>query len=106
MSITYTVKLSKVPPLSQLGDEEYAKYMEEMCDGIADAAAKERRLTGKTVLGLKRILRLSATHTPNAVKDTPVPLMHCCDAEIRQFFRAAYRSFVEGYLIANGTLRE
>ena len=106
VSITYTVKLSKVPPLSHLSDEEYAKYMEDMCDRIADAAAKERRLTGKTVLGLKRILRFSPTHTPSAVKDTPAPLMHCCDAEIRRFFRAAYRSFVEGYRIANAALRE
>ena len=106
ISITYTVTLSKVPPLAHLSDEEYAKHMEEMCDRIADAAAKERRLTGRAVLGLKRILRFSSMHIPNAVKDTSAPFVHCCEAEIRRFFKAAYQSFVEGYRFANAALRE
>ena len=48
------------PPLSPLSDAEYAKYTEEVCDRIANAAAKEPRLTGKRVLGLKLLGRIES----------------------------------------------
>ena len=106
VSITYTVILSKVPPLAHLSDKAYAEHMQKMCDSIADDASAERRVTGKTVLGVKRILRFSSMHIPNAVKDSPAPLVHCCELDIRRAFKAAYRAFVEGYRIANAALRE
>ena len=103
---TYNVKLTKVPPLAHLTDGEYAEYMKTLCDEITADAAAERQETGKTVLGVKRIMRFSPTHIPEGENGSPAPRVHCWEATIRRAFIAAYRAFVEAYRIANATLRK
>ncbi len=103
---TYTVKLSKVPPLAHLSDEDYAEYMKAMCNEISSDAAKERKQTGKTVLGIKAIMRFTPTHTPKEQILTPAPRVHCHDPAMRRAFIADYRAFEEAYRLANLALRQ
>ncbi len=103
---TYTVKLSKVPPLAHLTDYEYAEYMKSMCNDISADAAKERERAGKTVLGRKAILRLSPMHIPKVQTRTPAPRVHCHDPVMRRAYIADYRAFEEAYRLANLALRE
>ena len=82
--ITYEVRLSKVPPLAHLTDEEYRDAMVAMCDNIAAEAAEERQLTGKRVMGIKRIMRFSSMHIPDGYNRSPAPFVHCCEPKMRR----------------------
>ncbi len=103
---TYEVKLSKVPPLAHMTDKEYRDAMTTMCDDIAAEAAEERRLTGKRVMGIKRIMRFSSMHIPEGDNRSPAPFVHCCEPKMRRAFVVAYKAFAEAYRIANELLRE
>ena len=103
---TYSVTLTKIPPLAHLTDSEYAEYMKTMCNEITADAAAERKETGKSVLGIKRIMRFSPMHIPEGDNGRAAPRVHCFEPEIRRAFLAAYRTFVEGYRAANATLRK
>ncbi len=103
---TYTVKLSKIPPLAHLSDEDYAEYIKAMCNDISADAAEERKRTGKTVLGVKAIMRFSPMHIPKDQTLAPAPRVHCHDPAMRRAFIADYRAFEEAYRLANLALRQ
>ena len=71
--------------------------MKAICKSISDEAADERRLTGTSVLGVKRLLRYSPRHVPEKMDRTPAPKVHSACPELRAQFKAAYRGFVDGY---------
>ena len=74
----YELRISKLPCWNDLDDEEYRERIRELCKDIADEAAVERERTGRTVLGVKRILRFSPHHRPERLDQSqpssPCPL--------------------------------
>jgi len=92
-----TLRLSKLPCLSHLTDGEYQTHMKAMCKDISDDAADERRLTGASVMGVKRLLRYSPRHVPVKMDRTPAPKVHSVCPEFRAQFNTAYMDFVDGY---------
>ena len=80
--------------------------MAAICDDIAAEAAEERQLTGKRVMGIKRIMRFSSMHFPEGDNRSPAPFVHCCEPKMRRAFVVAYKAFAEAYRIANELLRE
>ena len=63
---------------------EYRDTMTTMCDDIAAEAAEERQLTGKRVMGIKRIIRFSSMHIPEGDNRSPAPFVHCLAANVAQ----------------------
>ncbi len=94
---TLTLRLSKLPCLAHLSDLEYQAEMKSLCREIADEAAEDRRLSGSSVIGTKRLLRYSPHHIPDTLDRSPAPIIHSHCSEFRAAFRAAYQDFVEGY---------
>jgi len=96
----YRVRLDKLPCWAGLSDAQYQQLIREMCHDIRQQAALERKNTQRTVLGRKRLLRMSPHHRPDQVDRSPAPAVHCIDQAFRQWFIEAYRSFVAGYRAA------
>ena len=102
----YELKLSKLPCWQDLSDEEYRERIKDMCGQIADDAAEERKRTGRSILGVKRILRYSPHHRPEQMDKSPAPPVHCHEKSLRRRFLDAYRSFVDAYLQARDALNK
>ena len=92
-----TLKLSKLPCWSHLTDAEYRLQMKAMCREISETAAVERKRTGTSVVGTKRLLRYSAHHIPEMLANSPAPLVHSACSEFRAAFKLAYGDFVAAY---------
>ena len=99
-----TLKLSKLPCLAHLTDFEYNQAMKALCREISEEATIERKATGASVTGIKRLLRYSAHHKPDGIDKTPAPAVHCGCHAIRAAFKAAYGDFVNAYREASGEL--
>ena len=90
----YRLRLTKLPCWSDLDtDEAYRQQVKLICREIAEAAAAERLITGKSVLGVKAILRMHPHHRPDEIDRSPAPPVHCRDAEVQEHFLDAYRCF-------------
>ena len=63
----------------------------------APYSAEDRRLSGSSVIGAKRVLRYSPHHVPDTLDRSPAPIIHSHCSEFRAAFKAAYQDFVEGY---------
>ena len=97
---TVTLTLSKLPCLAHLTDLEYQEEMKSLCREIADEAAEDRRLSGASVIGIKRLLRYSPHHVPDTLERSPAPIIHSHCSKFRAAFKAAYKDFVGGYRAA------
>lgn len=105
----YTVKLSKLPFLRHLSDEEYAQYCRNMCDDIAvESRAKLVAEHGPNfrVVGARKMRQMNPLTFPEEMATNPAPLVFCTDKEEREAYVAAYREFVEAYQLAHRHLRE
>ena len=71
-----------------------------LCRDIGDEVAKECARTGATVVGTKRLLRLSPHHRPSGTEKSPAPPVHCQDQGLRTWFIEAYKGFAEAYRAA------
>jgi hypothetical protein len=102
----YRVELEQLPCWSHLSAEQYKQQIRALCNDISVQAAHERARTGRTVVGAKRILRLSAHHRPDGVAKSPAPPIHCRDRTLRMWFVAAYKAFVDAYRAAYERLHQ
>ena len=100
----YPVRLEKIPSKQDHSDEEYREWIRQMCREISEEAAKERRQTGQSVLGVKRALRFHPHHQPDKIAKSPAPFIHCFSRETRRRFVDAYRLFADGFRLASDEL--
>ncbi len=102
----YEVKLSKVPHLRNKTDKEYRQYVRRMCRNITRDAAKERKKTGGSVMGVEKILSAHPHDRPENLSKSPAPPVHCDDIELCKWWDKAYRAFATAYRVAHAALRE
>ena len=96
----YRLKLSKLPCWSHMSNEQHKHTVRRICHEISVEAAQQRRHSGRPVVGVKRLLRLSAHHRPDYVERSPAPLVHCRSTDLRRWFIEAYNTFVDAYRAA------
>jgi hypothetical protein len=102
----YRVELEQLPCWAQLSAEQYKQRIRSLCNDIREQAAQARVRTGHTVLGAKRLLRLSPHHRPDSVARSPAPPIHCRDSRLRLWFVEAYKAFVDAYKAAYRRLHQ
>ncbi len=93
----YEIRLATPPCWRDIGDEAYREHIRELLRTQAREAAQERARTGRTVLGIKRVLRYDAHHRPTELDRSPAPHVHCTTREAREAFVNAYREFVGAF---------
>ncbi|HIA01268.1 MAG TPA: hypothetical protein EYN66_05075 [Myxococcales bacterium] len=96
--------MDPLPCWAHLSPEQYKQQIRALCNDIREQAAHERSRTGRPVVGLKRLMRLSAHYRPDGVAKSPAPPIHCRDKTLRLWFVAAYKAFVDAYRAAYGRL--
>ena len=102
----YRVELEQLPCWAHLSAEQYKQQIRMLCNDIRAQAAHERARSGRTVLGVKRLLRLSPHHRPDSVERSHAPPIHCRDRTLRLWFVEAYNAFVEAYRAAYNRLHQ
>ena len=102
----YRVHLDRLPCWSECSELQYQGRIRSMCNDIRQQAARERVETGRQVLGVKRILRLSPHHRPGGVHKSPAPPVHCRNHRRRVGFIEHYKAFVESYQSAYTNLHQ
>jgi len=100
----YRVVLDKLPCWAHLSDQQYQQMIRKLCYDIREQAERERAHSGKSLVGIKRLLRLSPHHRPNGVEKSPAPPIHCRDRSLRCWFIEAYKGFVQAYRAAYARL--
>jgi hypothetical protein len=73
----YEVVLSQLPCWAELDEHLYRQRMRAICKDISQAAAKEREESGQSVMGQKRLERMSPHHIPSKLAESPAPKVHC-----------------------------
>ncbi len=100
-----TVVLSPIPCWAHLSATAYSKRIRALVDDIEAAAARARKSSGKTVLGVAAILTQDPQFRPARLERSPAPLVHAATKAARRFFYQAYAAFVSAFRAASEALR-
>ena len=96
----YPIHLEQLPCRREMSKREYRQWIKYICREISDAAALERRETGKKVLGARRLVRFHPHYRPGKIAKSPAPFVHCNDQKLRKRFVKAYKAFCVAYRTA------
>ena len=96
----------KLAPFPGYSVEEFRNLVKEQLARVVEEEAKKRQVEGKTVLGVKRILRQHPHRRSPKPKHRKRPLIHASSRKVREQYREALRYFLETYRKAADQLRE
>jgi hypothetical protein len=91
---TYDIKLTPLPCLFDLNEDQRQAHYRRVVREIDDAAEAANKEIGRTPMGVQAILDQDPHHRPEAPAWSPAPLVHAHDRKKRDEYRAAYRAFV------------
>jgi hypothetical protein len=91
---TYDVKLTPLPCLLDITEDQRQAHYRRVVSEIDVAAAAANKEKGRTPMGVQAILDQDPHHRPEAPDRSPAPLVHAHDDEKREQYLAAYRVFV------------
>jgi hypothetical protein len=100
-----TVVLSPIPCWADLAPTVYRRHVKAMVDDIDTEAARARRSSGKTVLGVAAILAQDPQFRPAKLERSPAPLVHAATKAARRLFQQTYAAFVSAFRAATEALR-
>ena len=100
-----TVRLTPLPCLARLSDEETTQTVREIVREIEESAATRRREAGIGTLGLREVLRQDPEARPMNSKRSSAPYSHCESKSERRRLWEAYCWFLSAYLEARERLR-
>jgi len=93
-STTYDVKLTPLPCLVALTEDQCQAHYRRVVREIDTAAEITNKEKGRTPMGVQAILDQDPHHRPDALDRSPAPLVHAHDDQKRDEYLAAYRVFV------------
>jgi len=76
-----------------------------MIESIEAEAARERKRTGASVLGIRAILACDPLHRPSSLARSPAPRVHAATKAARRAFYEIYAAFVGAFRDASERLR-
>ena len=103
---TFDVKLTPLPCLLRLTDDERQAECRRMVEEIQVAAEAENKAKGRKPMGVAAILAQDPHSRPATTDRSPAPLVHASDEEAKLKFRVEYRAFVDAYRAAAQRLRD
>jgi hypothetical protein len=103
---TFDVKLTPLPCLLRLTDDERQAECRRMVKEIQVAAEAENKAKGRTPMGVAAILAQDPHARPATTDRSPAPLVHASDEETKLKFRVEYRAFVDAYRAGAQRLRD
>ena len=101
-----SVILSPIPCWAHLPPEVYRERIASLVKDIETDAARERSLSGLSVLGVEAILAMDPQHRPTHLACSPAPLVHAATQAARKAFYDAYAWFVAAFRQAAEKLRQ
>lgn len=100
-----TVTLSPIPCWAHLPPEIYRARIAALVETIESEAARERKHTGASVLGVKAILSRDPLYRPTTLARSPAPRVHAATRAARKAFYDIYAAFVSTFREASERLR-
>lgn len=105
--VSFEVRLSQLPALTEKSQAEYAAFICELVRREERNVEVSRRASGKTaVVGVRRILAQDPHSAPGRTERSPAPLVHAASVAVRVTFKALYRWFADAFRGAAAQLRE
>lgn len=99
------VELSPLPCWEHLPEETWRRAVEEMVDAIDQEAASQRKATGKTSLGVSKVLAQDPYHRPAQVSKSPKPRFHVDSASVLETMLHLWSEVVRAFHKAAEALR-
>jgi hypothetical protein len=100
------VVFSPLPCWKHLPEETWRRRVGELGADIDQEGTSERQRTGRTSLGVKRILGMKPTRRPGKVKKSPRPQYHAVTALAFKRWREALSAVLQAFREASSRLRE
>jgi len=98
------VHLEPLPCWEHLPEARWRRHVESLVRDIDEEGARDRRITGKKSLGVKKILNMRPTRRPRSVERSPKPRFHAARESVLKRLREAYRQVVQAYRAASERL--
>ena len=102
---TYQVKLTPLPSLLDLTEDQRQAHYRRVVREIDAAAAASNQEKGRTPMGVQAILDQDPHHRPKAPDRSPAPLVHAHDNAKAAAYIAAYRVFVINFCAGVDSLK-
>ena len=93
----YDVKLTPLPRLKNLTEDQRQAEMRRMVNEIEVQADAENLAQGRKPLGVAAILAQDPHSRPATTDRSPAPFVHASDKRTALEFRAKYRAFVDAF---------
>jgi REP element-mobilizing transposase RayT len=100
-----TVHFSPLPCWQHLPEATWRSYVEDMVDDIDRQGAVERKVEGKTSLGVAKILAQDPYQRPDEVSRPPLAPFHTATRQAFDAMTEMWRRIVEAYRAASARLR-
>lgn len=97
---TFDVKLSPLPCLLDLTEDQRQAHYRRVVRDIDAAAFAANKEKGRAPMGVDKILAQNPHHRPEKPDRSPAPLVHAHDEAKRNEFLCAYREFVINFRAA------
>ena len=94
---TFDVKLSPLPCLQHLTEDERQAHCRRVVGEIQAKAEVENREKGRQPMGVAAILAQDPHSKPASTERSPAPFVHATHDSTEVEFRAAYRAFVDAF---------
>ena len=95
---------SPLPCWAHLPETEQRRRVADLIVEIEEEAAQERRRTGKTSLGVEKILSADPHYRPEKVEKSPKPRFHALTAEVLDLMLQAWREVITAFREASTRL--
>ena len=100
------VELSPIPCWAHLSPAAYRRRVRALVDDIDAEAARDRKISGRPVLGVAAILAQDPQLRPAKLDRSPAPRVHAATKAARKLFYEAYAAFVSAFRAATEALRQ
>jgi hypothetical protein len=94
---TFDVKLTPLPCLQHLTDDERQAHCRRIVGEIQARAEAENKEKGRQPMGVAAILAQDPHTKPATTDRSPAPFVHATHDSTEMEFRAAYRAFVDAF---------
>lgn len=101
----HTLELSPLPAWHHVSPEEIRRRIEAIVRDIESQTRGEMESTGRSVVGVKRLLRQHPHAAPEQAPTSPAPRFHTASRRARERLQAASAAFHEAYRRAARALR-
>jgi hypothetical protein len=103
---TFDVKLTPLPCLRHLTEDQRQAEIRRMVDEIRAKAGADNKEKGRAPMAIEQILGQDPHSKPASTDRSPAPLVHATDDSTEQTFRIAYRAFVDAFRAGVMRLRD